>query len=215
MMMDFDPMRCKQGQIVGHVDLDALFGPIEVPVSPARWFILRVFPNRELKVMREFARRNVSAWLPMLTSPQEISRSEYRYGRRHDWVERRNVTAPLISGAVLLPDFEIEAERWRGVPGTLSELRFGDFVPTLTRQLMTDLRNIEAIGNTPKSKRAHYFEVGQLVRVINGPFRAFCGRVERFDSPGRLSVGVEIFGRITPTELGESDIETVKAGAAF
>jgi transcriptional antiterminator NusG len=165
--------------------------------------------------MKEFVRRNISAWLPMLTSPQERTRTEYRFGRRHEWVERRNVTSPLITGAVLVPDFEMNAERWRDVPGTLGELRFGDFIPSLTSKLIADLRNIEAIGNTPKSKRERHFEIGQLVRVVNGPFRSFCGRVERFDSPGRLSVGVEIFGRITPTELGEGDIETVKAGASY
>lgn len=201
--------RYVRGQVVGRVDLAAMFGPGVVPATPQRWFILRVFPNRETKVMRKFRRRNISAWLPTLTAPQERIRFDFRHGGRHEWIERRNVTSPMITGAILLPDFEMVLERWKSVEGTIGALRFGEFVPTLTAKLIADLRQIEAIGNTPKSKRDRHFEVGQLVRVVNGPFREFCARVERFDSPGRLSVGVEIFGRITPAEVGEGDIEAV------
>jgi transcriptional antiterminator NusG len=71
------------------------------------------------------------------------------------------------------------------------------------------LRNIEAIGNTPRSKRERKFAIGELVRVANGPFKSFAARVERFDSKGRLNIGVEIFGRITPIDIDESDIEKV------
>ena len=71
------------------------------------------------------------------------------------------------------------------------------------------IRRIERIGSTPKSKRAHYFEVGQLVRVISGPFKDFSARVERLDTGGRISVGIEIFSRITPAVLEEGEIEAV------
>lgn len=207
MNMVFRQRQYVRGEVVGRVDLARLFGPLEAPVAPRRWSVLRVFPNRELRVMKEFQRRNVSAWLPMLTSPQELTR--YHNGRRY--IERRNVTAPLISGCILLPDFEMDLERWKQVDGTIGALRNGEFEVMLRPADVLSLRRIEAIGNTPKSKRERHFAIGQLVRVVDGPFRAFCGRVERFDSPGRLSVGVEIFGRITPAEFGEGDIEAVEA----
>lgn len=199
-----------RGERVGYVDLAELFGPLEVPVEPVRWYALRVFPNRELKVLREFRRRNISAWLPMLTSPHQLTR--YHRGRVH--IERRNVTSPMITGAVLLPDFEMRLDRWKEVEGTIGALRSGEFVVRLRPRDVLDLRRIEAIANVPKSKRERYFKIGQLVRVVDGPFRGFCGRVERFDSPGRLSVGVEIFGRITPAELAEGDIEADTAEGA-
>lgn len=196
-----------RGEMVGNVDLGKLFGPLEVPVTPRRWYMLRVFNNRELKVMRKFEQRNISAWLPTMTSSQYVT----RHLRGYHYVSRQNVTSPLITGVVLIPDFEVDAERWKDVDGTIELLRFGEFTPSLTPKLFDDLRKIEAIGNTPKTKRGRAFEIGQLVRVLNGPFALFSARVERFDSKGRLSVGVEIFGRITPIQIDESDIEAVKA----
>lgn len=210
MNMVFRQRQFLRGEVVGRVDLARVFGPLEVPVVPACWYILRVFPNREIKVMKEFARRNISAWVPMLTSPRQVT----RHHRGRTYIERRNVTAPLITGGLLVPDFEMRLNRWKEVDGSIGPLRFGETVVRLTPKLVMDLRRIEAISNTPKSKRDRYFKLGQLVRVLDGPFKAFCGRVERFDSASRLSVGLEIFGRITPAEFGEGDIEAVEAEGA-
>lgn len=193
MMVDRELL--KIGDHVDPFDL-SLLGPLEVPI-PKRWYLLRVHPHREFKVMKTFRQRNISGWLPLLTSMHE---------------DRRNVTSPLISGVIIIPDFEVDCGqwRWRGIDGVIGVYMMDECMPFLKLSDVQDLRNIEAIGNTPKSKRARLFEIGQLVRVVNGPFRQFCARVEeRFDSKGRLSVGVEIFGRITPTELAESDIEAV------
>lgn len=189
---------------VGMVDLSTIYGPLEVPL-PKRWYVLQVHPNREFKVMKAFRQRNISGWVPVLTSMQETA----RYRRGHEWIERRNVVSPLITGGILIPDFEIQEDRWRDVDGIIGLYRIGPCLPFLTPELFRDLCNIEAIGNTPRSKRSRAFELGQLVRVVNGPFREFCARVERFDSKGRLSVGVDVFGRITPVEVSEGDIAAV------
>lgn len=201
--MMVDQRLYKKGEFVELVDLSQ-FGPLEVPI-PQRWFILRVHPNREFRVMKTFRRRNISGRLPTLTSMQDYT----RYRRGYEWIERKNFTSPLITGGILIPDFEVDSGRWRDVDGVIGIYRMDECTPYLTPKLFNDLCNIEAIGNTPKSKRERLFEIGQLVRVINGPFREFCARVERFDSKGRLSVGVEIFGRITPAELSEGDIVAV------
>lgn len=193
-----------QNQFVGTVDMLQFTGPLEVPL-PRRWYVLRTHPGRESKVMRTFRQRNISAWLPLITAMQDIK----CYRRGYEWIERRNVISPLISGVILIPDFEAHGGRWCGIGGVIDIFRMGLCTPCLTPKDIIDLRNIEAIGNTPKSKREHLFEIGQLVRVVNGPFRQFCARIERFDSKGRLSVGVEIFGRISPVELSDRDIEAV------
>jgi transcriptional antiterminator NusG len=204
-MMMVEQRLYKKGEFVGMIDLSQLGGPLEVPI-PKRWYLLRVHPNRELKVMKTFRQRNISGWVPLLTSMQDVT----RYRRGYEWIERRNVTSPLVSGVIIVPDFEIESERWRSVDGIIGIYWMGDCVPFLTPKMFSDLCNIEAIANTPRSKRARAFEVGQLVRVVNGPFREFCGLVERIDSNSRIKIGVEIFGRITPSELQESDIEAVR-----
>jgi hypothetical protein len=65
-----------------------------------------------------------------------------------------------------VPDFDIDAPEleicgWHLRHSAVRRLR-----ADADAEAVADIRRIEAIGNTPKSKRERYFEIGQLVRVL-------------------------------------------------
>lgn len=177
---------------------------LAVPM-PQRWYVIRTYPNQERRVMRTFEQRSISAYLPLITRSQCITR--WRLGCPLE--VRRNVTSPLFKDLIFIPDFQVNHGGILEVDGVDGYLRMGSCLPFLTPKLMADIRILEAIGNIPVSRRARLWKVGQSVRVTDGPFRSFNGVIDRLHPNARLKVLFEIFGRLTPAELSEAQIEAI------
>ena len=69
----------------------------------------------------------------------------------------------------------------------------------------------EAAAAAPKARIKVDYEIGDAVKVLDGPFATFNGTVEELDfDRGRVKVSVSIFGRATPVELEFEQVERVK-----
>ncbi len=82
-------------------------------------------------------------------------------------------------------------------------------VPLEDKEVEEIFRKIESSKESPRLSVS--FEVGESVRVLDGPFANFTGTVDEVDiDKGRLRILVSIFGRSTPVELNYNQVEKVE-----
>ena len=73
------------------------------------------------------------------------------------------------------------------------------------------LNTKEEAAAAPKQQIRVDYEIGDQVKVLEGPFASFNGLVEELDfDKGRVKVSVSIFGRPTPVELEFEQVERMK-----
>ena len=171
-----------------------------------KWYIVHVYSNFEKKVaesIREQAHaQNLDDSFSEIMVPTEDV-VEIRRGRKING-ERK-----FFPGYVLVKtDLSDEAYHLvKNTPKVTGFLGSGSKpMPVSEREVARIIGAIEEGVERPKP--TINFEIGETVRVIDGPFASFNGSVEQVDEDrARLRVTVSIFGRATPVELEYSQVE--------
>src|SRR5215470_19314881 len=172
----------------------------------SRWYVIHVYSGFEKKVeasIREQAEQKglVDMFEEILVPTEEVT--EMRRGAKVS-AERK-----FFPGYVLIK-MELNDNTWHLVQNTAKVTNFlgahGKPLPISDREAETILKQVREGVERPKSSIV--FEVGEQVRVSDGPFESFNGVVEEVDSErNRLKVSVSIFGRPTPVELEFGQVE--------
>jgi transcription termination/antitermination protein NusG len=174
-----------------------------------RWYIVHTYSNFEKKVaesiQEQAAQKKVTELFEQVLVPTEEV-VEIRRGRRIK-SERR-----FFPGYVLVK-VELTDEAFhliKNTPKVTGFLGSGQKPVPITDAEANRILNQVAEG-VEKPKTSIKFEIGEQVRVADGPFASFNGQVEEVDEErSRLKVAVSIFGRPTPVELEYGQVEKMK-----
>lgn len=172
-----------------------------------RWYVVQAYSGFETQVKRSIQERIVrygmeESFGDVLVPTEEVV--EVREG------QKRRSERKFFPGYVLV-NMEMNDDTWHMVKDTPRVLGFiggtsDKPAPISQREVDNILQRVEDGAEKPRPKVL--FEVGEVVRVIDGPFKDFNGVLEEVDyEKSRLNVAVQIFGRSTPVELEFYQVE--------
>lgn len=172
-----------------------------------RWYVVRVKTGCEKSVMlslEETIRRSgLEEVIPEILLPKE----EFVEVKKGQKVKSQRKFFP----GYLLLKMDMNEEAWHIVNSAANVVGFiGGTkerpLPISEKEAAKILDRMQQTHDSPRPKVL--FEVGEMVRVIDGPFADFNGVVEDINyDKSRLRVAVLIFGRSTPVELEFSQVE--------
>ena len=172
-----------------------------------RWYVVQSQSNFENKVkislQERISREGLDDLFGQILIPTEEV-VEMKMG------QQRKSERKFFPGYVLV-QMELTNESWHLVKDTPKVLGFiggtsDRPAPITEKEANAILNRVEEGINKPRHKVL--FEAGEVVRIIDGPFKDFNGEIEEvLYEKSKLKVAVLIFGRATPVELNFDQVE--------
>jgi len=175
-----------------------------------RWYIVQAHSGFEKKVAQSIKEQAVQKNIAQLIEDVVVPVEEVVEIRRGKKVAAERKFFP---GYVMVK-MELTDETWHMVKNTAKVTGFlghggkGRPVPITEKEAEAIFAQVREGIDHPKSTIS--FEIGENVKITDGPFESFVGLVEGVDDEkSRVKVSVSIFGRATPVDLEYSQVEKV------
>jgi transcriptional antiterminator NusG len=175
--------------------------------ADAKWYVVHAYSGHEEKVRANLLKRVESMDMhdkifDVLVPTENVI--EIKDG------QRRNVARRIFPGYILV-NMVMSDESWyvvRNTPGVTSFVGSGNKPVPLQEH---EIRNIIGVRSEPAPKVTVEYQVNENVRVVDGPFTDFHGKVVEINAEkGKLKVLVNMFGRETPVELDLLQVERLR-----
>jgi transcriptional antiterminator NusG len=177
--------------------------------QPGRWYVVHTYAGYENKVKSNLHSRAVSMGMEdriyEVVIPMEDV-TEFKNGKKV-------VVQKKVFPGYLLCRCELDDDSWaviRNTPGVTGFVGPGTKPTPLSRREVEGILQVKVEGGEAPAKRSRprlEHEVGETVRVKEGPFADFSGQVAEINEDQlKLKVLVNIFGRETPVELEFSQV---------
>lgn len=179
--------------------------------SVRKWYVVRAVSGQENKVKAyiesETARLGMSDYVSQVLVPTEKV-VQIKDGKK---IAKEKVYFPgyIMVEANLAGEVPHIIKSIPGVIGFLGEVKGGEPVPLRMSEVNRMLGKVDELS-VKEDLVAIPYNVGETIKVVDGPFNGFNGTIEKVNEDKRkLEVMVKIFGRKTPLELGFMQVEKV------